>query len=350
MNTSVSHGQPFQDMEAKVERLDTTLRACLNLLFLGKTLKIEEIEGWMDGVEELQEIGLLEQSEEGIKTAGYSILPYLGRYFVVNLPAHYPTSGGRVPLVYIGRDSFRLGQNLFVGNGGEVLDLCSGSGIIAILSAPSARSVIGVEINKEAVEVARFNVILNDLENKVEILKGDLFRPIGSRKFDIIYSNPPFVPVPPGLVYSLYGDGGIDGLKVTRRILEALDEHLRVCGRFLMVGNAIGDDKRPFFVGILERLSIERNWAVKLILYGGEDDHLLLPIYFHRMLRYSIVPSTMNPRDIISDWMESYKEMGAEYVYSFLLSITKQASRPKVEIVRLHTHWGKKVYQFWEKG
>jgi hypothetical protein len=329
----------FHEMEMKIERLESPLKACLNLFLLGKTLQLKEV-GWLE-VDDLVEIGLLRMEKGEVRTAGYSIIPYLGMYFVLHPPAHYPTSMGRVPVVYMGRDSYRLGQNLFT-EGGEVLDLCTGSGIIAILAASHGGRALGVEINQEAANVARFNTILNNLEDRVKILKGDLFEPIGTQRFDIIYANPPFVPVPPGLVYSLYGDGGVDGLKVIRRILEGLDHHLHLGGRFMMVGDAIGDGKAPFFVRILERLSHEKNWGTKVFLYGGEEDHLLLPIYFYKLANYSILPETMNLEGMISEWMRPYKEMGAEYVYSFTLTIKKQSSSGGVELIRMHTPWTKR--------
>lgn len=117
-----------------------------------------------------------------------------------------------------------------------VLDLCTGSGCLAIGAAfafPQA-SVDAVDLSKDALEVARRNVEDYALPDRVHLVRSDLFARLGGRRYDVIVSNPPYVDAPsmralpeeyrhePRLALA----GGTDGLAVVRRIIAAAPEHL----------------------------------------------------------------------------------------------------------------------------
>lgn len=74
----------------------------------------------------------------------------------------------------------------------EVLDMGTGSGVGAVVAARHARRVVAVDISPAAVRCARANVLLNRLEDRVEVLEGDLFAPVAGRRFDVVLFNPPF--------------------------------------------------------------------------------------------------------------------------------------------------------------
>lgn len=122
----------------------------------------------------------------------------------------------------------------------RVLDLCTGSGCLAILLAlefPDAE-VVGADISNDALEVARENVGDFGLENRVTLVETDLFGGLGGEKFDLIISNPPYVTdssvdaFPPeyGAEPVLAHAGGEDGLDLVRRILEHANDHLHPGG------------------------------------------------------------------------------------------------------------------------
>src|SRR4051812_39604515 len=104
-----------------------------------------------------------------------------------------------VPRSYIGElldGLFVEGSDRFLKDGGSVtrvLDLCTGSGCLAILAAlafPDA-SVDAVDISGPALEVARKNVADHGLEDRVNLLEGDLFEPVKNERYDLILANPP---------------------------------------------------------------------------------------------------------------------------------------------------------------
>lgn len=125
----------------------------------------------------------------------------------------------------------------------NVLDLCTGSGCLAILASrtfPNAR-IDAVDISRDALDVARRNVADFGLEDRVILHRGDLFGPIGDKRYDLIISNPPYVDAEgmaglprecraePKLAF----DGGADGLDVVRRILNEAGRHLTPEGGLL---------------------------------------------------------------------------------------------------------------------
>jgi release factor glutamine methyltransferase len=127
--------------------------------------------------------------------------------------------------------------------GGTLLDLCTGSGCIAIstaLARPDAR-VVATEISPEALRVARENAAA--LGARVELLEGDLDAPVeAGERFDGVVSNPPYVPS--GEIQGLSRevrreprvalDGGADGLDVVRRVVSCAPSRLRP-GGFLVI-------------------------------------------------------------------------------------------------------------------
>jgi ribosomal protein L3 glutamine methyltransferase len=133
-----------------------------------------------------------------------------------------------------------------LGDAGEVervLDLCTGSGCLAILAArhfPNAQ-VDAVDISKDALAVAARNVAEHGLEDRVSLHRGDLFAPLGDATYDLIISNPPYVDaegmasLPPECRAEpkLAFDGGPDGLDLVRRILEEAPAHLTPQGGLL---------------------------------------------------------------------------------------------------------------------
>jgi ribosomal protein L3 glutamine methyltransferase len=118
----------------------------------------------------------------------------------------------------------------------RILDLCTGSGCIAIACAhafPAAR-VDAVELSAAAAAVARRNVREHGVEGRVRVLTGDLFAPVGPGGYDLIVSNPPYVseaemaglPAEYRREPALGLAAGADGLDVVRRILAAAPRHL----------------------------------------------------------------------------------------------------------------------------
>lgn len=121
-----------------------------------------------------------------------------------------------------------------------VLDLCTGSGCLAILAALSfpAAQVDGVDISADALAVASRNVHDYQLDDCVNLIQSDAFTALAGRQYDLIISNPPYVDGPS--VRALPAEylcepelalgSGEDGLDFTRLILKEAKQHLKPGG------------------------------------------------------------------------------------------------------------------------
>jgi ribosomal protein L3 glutamine methyltransferase len=123
---------------------------------------------------------------------------------------------------------------------GSALDLCTGSGCLAILAAlafPNAQ-IDAVDLSKDALDVAARNVGDYGLQQRIELLSSDLFAALDGRSYDLILSNPPYVnaesvaALPPEYQAepALALGSGEDGLDATRQILAAAKSHLNPGG------------------------------------------------------------------------------------------------------------------------
>jgi len=135
----------------------------------------------------------------------------------------------------------------------RIADVGTGSGCLAVTMVcerPSARAV-AIDISREAIDVARRNVIRHGVENTVTLALGDLFPDdLAGEAFDVILSNPPYVPerdrntLPPEVreyepESALYA--GEDGLAVIRRLLPASADHVKP-GGFVIFEIGVGQD------------------------------------------------------------------------------------------------------------
>lgn len=125
----------------------------------------------------------------------------------------------------------------------RVLDLCTGSGCLAILAAltyPRAK-VDAVDLSAGALALARRNVAAHRLGDRVTLHRGDLFQPLGQQRYDLILTNPPYVDargmakLPPEYQHEprMALAAGDDGLDLVRRILTEAPRHLRKGGGLL---------------------------------------------------------------------------------------------------------------------
>ncbi|MBU2477172.1 methyltransferase [Candidatus Micrarchaeota archaeon] len=146
-----------------------------------------------------------------------------------------------------------LVNNLIVDKNDEVLDVCTGSGIQAICCAEKSGKVIAVDVNKRALSFAGFNTKLNNLEGQIELIHSDLFAKIPKKKFDLIVSNPPFIPVPNEKNWFLHGSAGYDGLKIVKRILKESKKYLKPKGKLQIITHSFGAAKKIQVLNLVKK-------------------------------------------------------------------------------------------------
>jgi SAM-dependent methyltransferase len=119
---------------------------------------------------------------------------------------------------------------------GSFLDLCSGTGVAALIAAKRyATHAWSCDVTERSARFAEFNRCLNELEN-VTVARGDLYEPVRGRRFDRIVAHPPYIPaVREDKPRVFFRDGGEDGEVILQRIVEGLPDHLAPDGRFYAV-------------------------------------------------------------------------------------------------------------------
>lgn len=187
--------------------------------------------------------GLVDERIQTRKPLAY----LLNKIYMRGVP-FYVDERAIVPRSYIGElldDYFADGNTMLMDTTRvrRVLDLCTGSGCLAVLAAltfPEAQ-IDAVDLSGEALAVAWRNVDEHRLHDRITLLRGDLFSPLGEDRYDLIISNPPYVDAEgmaglpeecrhePAMAF----DGGADGIVLVRRIIDRLGEYLNPGGGLL---------------------------------------------------------------------------------------------------------------------
>ncbi|RBQ22702.1 putative S-adenosylmethionine-dependent methyltransferase [Candidatus Methanobinarius endosymbioticus] len=144
-------------------------------------------------------------------------------------------------------DSFILADNLNINPNERVLEIGTGSGIIAMHASKIAKEVIATDINFNAIELAEKNFLANDIKN-IKLLFGDLFEPLKTeskdkQNFDVILFNTPYLPtdeceiLEDNLNYAF--DGGLDGRKIIDPFLNQVKNYLNENGRVQLIQSSL---------------------------------------------------------------------------------------------------------------
>ena len=144
-------------------------------------------------------------------------------------------------------------------NAKKILDLCTGSGAIAVSLAkylPQAE-IIAIDISNEALKIAKKNAISNNVENQITFISSDMFTNLNEEKFDIIVSNPPYIKtnVIKNLDIQVQNepyialDGGKDGLDFYKKIINESYQYLKYNGYLCL---EIGFDQKIDVIELIE--------------------------------------------------------------------------------------------------
>lgn len=220
----------------------TALDEAAFMMLEGLSLPVDELGPWLEArltrPERERLIGLIEARIATRKPAPYLV----GRAYIQGVPFRVDERV-IVPRSYLG-EMMMTGALTQDGAGpipdpfevSSVLDLCTGSGCLAILAAmayPNA-AVDAVDLSTDALEVAKINVADHEMEDRVRLVAGDLFKPLAGRRYDLIVANPPYVakaevdafPAEYRAEPVMAHLGGTDGLDLVRRILASAGDHL----------------------------------------------------------------------------------------------------------------------------
>lgn len=135
----------------------------------------------------------------------------------------------------------------YINKSCEILDLCTGSGAIAVSLAKyiEKSNITASDLSKNAIEIAKLNAKNNNVDKKITFIESNMFEKIKYNKFDVIVSNPPYIESDEIAKLSLQVksephmalDGGMDGLDFYRIIIDNSYKYIKDCGNlFLEIG------------------------------------------------------------------------------------------------------------------
>lgn len=159
---------------------------------------------------------------------------------LLRLPGTYPAQG----------DTHLLAATLRrrgLAEGRRVLDLCTGTGALALAAAEAgAREVVAVDLSRRVAWNARINSAL--ARARLDVRTGDLFSPVAGETFDLVTVNPPYVPAAsdelPRHSIARSWDAGIDGRALLDRICAGVSAVLAPGGSLLLTHSVLADEQR----------------------------------------------------------------------------------------------------------
>ena len=293
------------------------LASAIDLFFLQGSIPLDECDRLFCAADRqaLVRAGLLWTHEDGLVGARASLYP-VGDSLIFSdhawpmLPNPGWTSAPSDHVMFVGRDSRWLARATVRRPFGATLDLCTGSGVQALLAARHSERVVAVDINARAVRCATLNAQASGAAN-VQAVGGDLYEPVADQCFDLITANPPFVPSP---VNSLrFRDGGPSGDDLQRRIISGFPRHLAPGGIAQMVTEFGESDEQPF----TERL---REW-----LGGAPMDIYIVRLREHSAASYAIGHADGNDTfgtflESVRQWAGNLRGQGYSRIVSVLLA------------------------------
>lgn len=244
------------------------LAACLFLL--GIRVAEAPLLEWMSelALEGLLQQGLLRREPQGWRALS-ELYPCLGKLIFTD--RHLSTDFHAQHVYELGTDSYVLARVTPRKTGQRALDLCTGSGVHAILATDHHSQVVAVDLNPRALQFARFNAAFNEVESRCNFLQGDLYQPLSPElRFDLITANPPFVPTG-GMEMELHRGAGRDGEEVSRRLVEGLPDHLKVGGTFSMVLDYPIFSHSRYLERLKRWLGGQSGWGVAVLLMGVDS-------------------------------------------------------------------------------
>jgi len=219
----VHESQDFELIYRRV-RADSPYNILVQLFWLGRSVSEQALRRNLPDldIEGLEGIGLLTRQNGAIRS-----VVKLGPYHELLMASDFePGIHGDLSadhVLGVSAASLSLANVTIRRKVKTVLDLGSGAGIQAFLAAGHAEHVIGTDTNPRALNFAKFNAKLNDIDN-IEWLQGSLYEPVAEQKFELIVSNPPFVISPESRF--IFRDTNLPGDSLSEQVVCGVGERL----------------------------------------------------------------------------------------------------------------------------
>lgn len=229
--------------ERAIANNHTPLASVVKLFCLGQTVSFADAAAAFSavGVSALISLGLLVQSDGCLRATAQLVPAYLGgieRWLISDFGQKVTKCAlGGDHVMGFGGASKTLAKLMLRAPMQRVLDLGTGSGVLALALSPTSKQVVASDISLKALRYATLNAALNDCA--LELVAGSLLEPFVGQKFDLIVSNPPFVisPANDPLPKYTYRSVNRAGDELLRGLLGELPNYLQPGGVAQLLGN-----------------------------------------------------------------------------------------------------------------
>jgi SAM-dependent methyltransferase len=292
-------------------QMDTHPRAALASFFLMEEMLEEGLLRDLlgsDAVDVMKQLRWVEKVQTKLYFR-YFLYPLLGSFILTDGHVSNPNSFDQV--YHLGPDSHSLARLAPRPIVEASLDLCTGSGVHAVLASSHCQRSYGLDISPRALDFSRLNAKLNGRTNAL-FLESDCYQKVtpanlscGDCRFDLITANPPFVPTPE--ILTLCRGGGVSGEEVTEKIVRGLPEKLSSQGIFSMITNVPIFKDQTFFDRCKAWLGSDETWGMVIL-----SNHVWTPASY--ILGHQ---SPASPEDYgrqFQDWLEAYESVQLEAI------------------------------------
>jgi release factor glutamine methyltransferase len=238
---------------------------------------------------------------------------------------------------YFGTDSTALGR-VVLSRSGAWLDVCAGVGAQSMLALARSGAVVAVDINPDVGRLLEFNGRLNGLTtDRISFVCGraedvDLSSVSPADGFRTVTCNPPWMPLPESLGFSLVGHGGPDGLSVTRPVLERLPILLHEDGAAVFVGLLMGTESGPFlelFDEIAQRVLLDIRVVATCRVSASSGQ------FFDQLVATAASFSGREQAAIKEEVTDHFAAMGSKCLFSGYIIARHPQAAPRVESAAL---------------
>jgi methyltransferase family protein len=287
--------------------------AAVRLFLLGAELPAAEAQSAFD-VDELLRLGWLEASGNRVR-ATVKLVPH-GDLLLASdrddggMDAHW-VAGIHPPSVTLAKLTVRRPV-------ARALDTGTGNGIQALLASRHAETVTATDVNPRALDFARLNAGLNQVEN-LELREGSYFEPVAGERFELLTCNPPYV-ISPESRYA-FRDSGLPGDTVSRAVIEQAPELLEEGGfAHILVSwaHAPGD-----WWGPLEPWVEGRGCDAWLLYFGSDDPVTHASEWLEPVARDE--PTAFGGR--LDEWLEYLSGLGIEAIGHGAVILRRRSGR-----------------------
>lgn len=300
----------------------SVLARLVAILLMGRLTDRETLEGYFGAplVEALKSCGLILEYK-GQWASHVAVFPCLDRYFLTD---HWVGTGKQPEgKVYeLGPDSYALARVTPRKGVRRALDLCTGSGVHAVLSASLCEESVAVDINPRALKMTAINAALNGV--KVQTLLCDLYSGVSGQSFDLITANPPFVPSPDSEVL-IHRSAGESGEEIPERLVAGLPQHLNSGGLFSMICDHPVFARETYLDRLERWIGHKKGWGIAVLTFS----QYTLANYIMGHLQ-----GVENYDEAFKNYLDSYTRLeieSMEFANVFIIKLDNDENNWKVE-------------------